>query len=379
MNRNRNAVSTLALSAAVAALLLAVPVAPASGQDVEPETEADGRWLPWTGCWEAIGQGADESLLCVRPAEGGVELVTVLDGGVVSVESLIADGEPRDFELEGCTGTKVAEFSPDGERIYLDGEVVCEGVRQRTSGVIAMVSPYEWVDIRGTGGEAGAWSRTYQMASEERAAAGFPDMNADREMAVRTLRWRASEPSDLDDLMEVHSRVDADVTRAWVSEQNDPFEIDSNALVRLADAGVSEDVIDIVVAVSFPDRFALAEPRPSSSRYASGPGYGGYVDHEFYRMGYLYNPYSLGFGYSRYGAPYRRCDVIVQAVGPVSRGGGTSSNGVRLIPGQGYTRVRDGSRTTTSTGAATRSGESSTSGGRSTGRRAKPRTGGGGG
>ena len=128
---------------------------------------------------------------------------------------------------------------------------------------------------------------------------------------------------------------------AWVAGRGERFAIDADALVRLADAGVSESIIDVVVAVSYPETFAIAgeagasmgseqrafdAPRTVRSVY----GYGMYSRSPFYNYGYgpysyygysPYNRYSYGslygYGYqgyysgSYYGGYYRPSEVIV--------------------------------------------------------------------
>ena len=76
--------------------------------------EMDTRWLPWLGCWAPVAAedaDADPSLLCVRPAVGqdAVELLSVVDGVVESVDILSATGQRSDTALEGCDGVVVSE------------------------------------------------------------------------------------------------------------------------------------------------------------------------------------------------------------------------------------------------------------------------------
>src|SRR5690606_27130918 len=134
--------------------------------------------------------------------------------------------------------------------------------------------------------------------------------------------------------------------------------------VRMANAGVSREVIDVVVAVSFPERFAVAEDetvREQAPRgaYARDPGPWGFRrpyfwDPFFYGGGFGY-PGSYGYGYG-YGYGYYRPVVVVvepRQEGPVGR----------IINGRGYTRGRrpsDGS--SPSGGSIGRSGGRGSSG-----------------
>ncbi|NIQ53308.1 MAG: hypothetical protein GWN85_07480, partial [Gemmatimonadetes bacterium] len=61
----------------------------------------------------------------------------------------------------------------------------------------------------------------------------------------------------MDDLIEAHAATHREAVRAWLMEDGGPLRIDADALIRLADAGVDPAVIDVAIAVSFPDRFAV--------------------------------------------------------------------------------------------------------------------------
>ena len=58
--------------------------------------DRDGRWSPWVGCWEPVAENTAPSLLCVRPAEGGVDVSEIAEGAVRSAQNLQADGESYD-------------------------------------------------------------------------------------------------------------------------------------------------------------------------------------------------------------------------------------------------------------------------------------------
>lgn len=366
-----------AMKFAMCAALIALPSALQAQAD-------DGRWLAWAGCWE--GTDATAMLLCVEPVEGGVNLVSV-EGDSRSVETIIANGMPQPIESDRCSGTRTAEFSADGERVYLREEVECGGVTAELTGMIAMISPTEWVDIRGAADRPDAVSRTFRRASETRAReAGFGTLQSADALATRMMRWQASEPTSFDDLLEVYGHIGEGATRAWVVEQIDPFPVDADALVRLADAGVPDRVIDVVVAHAFPDRFVLGEGAPSERAGPSsnrGDPYGRNAYPAYGRYGYgsygfgWGSPYNYGYGYG-YGYPYRDRFIVVQRYRPRTDVPQNLSPRVRPMPGVGYTGGRP---STSSSGASSSQGAAASSGssrGRSTGRTAKPRTGGGG-
>ncbi len=403
----RNLVRTVVPGAVLAGGLLFAGVASGdlSAQNV------DSRWLPWLGCWEAAQAGSEGPLLCIRPLQeaGGVELFTWAEGKITSSEAIRADGMPRDADRDGCLGVEEASFSDGGKRVYLSSQYVCEGGEERNiTGVLAMVNPVEWVDIKvlDAQGQQRPWVLRYRMARQSRVEeAGLAGITAQRTAAIRAARIAVSEPLTPEDLIEASGKVAPEAMEALIAEAGDPFAVDADMLVRLADAGVPENVIDVVVAVSFPDYFALQAQGPEEleadrgRRPAAPMGMFGFHPRfsfwnpffydPFYYGSYGYSPYSgYGYGYGGYGGYwgfggyYRPTTVHVQPR--------TGSLG-RMIKGSGYTRggssssgssrgaVRRGSSGGSSSSGAVRSSGGSGSSSGSSGRRAVRRGGGGGG
>ena len=386
---------------AVALLLTAVP---SQAQQAQVD---DARWLPWMGCWEPVAElraDAEAPLLCIGPAEGGVELQSVLEGEVLASEFIRSDGTERPIVREGCDGWERSQFSEDGHRIFLDTEELCEGdFSGTTSSMIAMTSPFEWIDVQVTGVERAHNVNVlrYRAAPQsETAAAGFGELVEQRAAAIRTARVAASTPPEVDDVIEAESKAHRVAVEAWVVEQGVPFDIDASDLIRMSDAGVTEGVIDMVVAVSYPEKFAIergvrGDPNASTVRTASEQDYNRYGPRHIYAgygfnslyfspFRYGYNSYGYGYpgyGYGNYGGyGYWGYQPNIVTVRPerTSRGG-------RAVSGRGYQGPRDGGSSGT---ARTRGGDGGGSGaatsgsggsrGSSTGRTARRRGGSGG-
>jgi hypothetical protein len=407
MSRHKSLWSLLTGSLLAGALLLvgALPSA-AAAQDV------DARWLPWLGCWEASDGGEEVPMLCVKPLEGeeGVELTTWSDGELISTEAIYTDGQIRDSSREGCVGQEEAGFSDDGRRIYLKSTYVCEGGVQRgATGLLAFANPMEWLDIKliDVAGEKVPMVLRYRAARASRVeAAGMAELVAPRAMSVKAARIAASARLTPEDLIEASRRVDGKAVEALIVERGDPFDVDSDMLVRLADAGVGEGVIDLAIAVSYPNRFVVnsgapEEVRDERTRTAmplSSFGYRSrwsfwdpfYYDPFYYSsFGYSYSPFYYNYGW--YSGYYRPINVQVESRPTVEHG--------RVINGQGYRRgtssssgsagrmtpstrttptTRSGSSGRSGSGAMTSGGARSGSSSSSTGRTAKRRGGGGG-
>lgn len=416
---------TALLAAGLASATLLTP-ATLTAQDT------DGRWLAWTGCWQPVSErsvddgpvmarpAADEAgaagaeggerqaatLVCFQPlaGEAGVEKITVSGSEVVARETLRADGVRRETSAEGCTGWERGEFAGRPGRVYVTSEHVCQGdVTRTSSGILALVSTGAWVDIQvvSAEGESGAWVTRYELASPPDAeAAGFGALGAEQVMAIRTARVAASARPTVDDVIEATGAVDGEAVQAWLLERDAALDLDADALVRLADAGVPEDVIDVAIAVTHPEQFAVEtdEPARYGDRYAYDysrpwgywdPFYGSmfWSPFGFYRpFGFYSRYYGYGYGGYGYGYPYGRGYYGGIRVIPV-RGGGDS--GGRVISGEGYRRGSGGSARpggATPRGGAVRAPtgrsakpRSSGSSGSSSGRTAKKRGSGGGG
>ncbi len=357
--------------------------------------EMDTRWLPWLGCWAPVAAEdaeADASLLCVRPAEGqdAVELLSVVDGVVESVDILSATGQRRETALEGCEGWQSGSFSMDASRVYLRTDEVCEGGQRRAStSLMSWVSTYEWLDIEivEVGERSVAWVRRYEVArSEDVEAAGLGDIIQGRALAVATARTAASAPISVDDIIEANARVGALAVQTWVVESKQTLRLDADKLVRMADAGVPPDVIDVMIALNNPGRFALGRvgeraeyaasersySRAYGPRYAYGRSYySSYLDPFYYsRYGIGYSPYGYGYGYGGYGYSGYGYGGF-SGYSPIIVIEPRRSNGGRAVNGRGYTRSgRDGTgRTARSNGssggssgaAASRAGSTRTS------------------
>ena len=407
--------SDLSRGALALGLALAlVGAGPAGAQEV------DARWLPWIGCWEPANGAGEADLVCVRPGDdaGAVELLRVKGAEVVGREVVWTDGTRHENAHEGCKGWEEGAFSSDGRRIFLRSSYACAGdVTQDGGGILAFTSPAEWLDVRaaGMGGQSTAWVQRFRPAEPALAeAAGFGDLLAGRAWPARTARLVAGATLDVDDVIEATAQVPAEAVRAFLAEQRSPLELSAAELARMADAGVPEQVIDVAVAVSYPERFTLQaqgervtpsaldegslrrrwayqgylgmspgfyDPffAPWSLRF--GYGYGsGYYGYGYDPYGYGYSPYSYGWGYG--GGYYGYTPVIVN----VDR---TPQEHGRVIGGRGYSRGSgSGGSAGSSSGwplhsggasgssGASSSGGGGSSGGSDTGRTAKPRGGG---
>ena len=333
-----------------AALAFAAPIA----------AQLDSRWTPFVGCWVPAGGGEEAGLLCFRPAGAGVEMFNVVEGEVTAAEPFVADGVARPITAEGCTGNERVEFSEDGLRVYTRSAFTC-GTESRTgTGVMSFVSPSEWIDVRSVtvSGDPVAWAQHYEMASASLIEAqGVTNPPGEDQGPGRAARMRAARGLEVAHVQEAAARIEARAVEVWVAAHETEFDLSGSELVGLADAGVPESVIDVMIAVYYPDRFVVspegaadeADPRMAANDYPVGyrRGYRSYLFDPFYSPFGYGRPYSR-FGYSRFGYygsgfggyggyggywGYIPATIIVE---PVGSGGGEPRG--RMVPGRGYTR-----------------------------------------
>ena len=389
MEKTRTTRTTRSLAAALA--VAAIVAAPAARTAVAQDA---GALQPYLGCWEPLDAAAADGVLCFVADEGQVEMLTVVDGAVEYSEPFRVDGRERPVEQDGCRGTESARMSIDGQRIYTASHFACEGEAQRRStGIISMPDPDAWVDVRAMEANGGttAWSRWYQRTDGDPPAELGGRLGA-RPFAGGGAVARATAPVDVEDVIDAVGAVDPKAVEAWVAELGQEFRgLDADDLIRMADAGVPDDVVDVVVAVSFPEHFALNRPDAvgrdeSAMRRAGRPVWmfpAGYYD-PYYGYGYSrYGRYGYG-GYGRYGGwygwgGYGYTPVVVN----VNRR--PPDSGGQVVAGKGYRRGSADAGAATSSGFPAGSGRStigSTGGSRgsppparggSTGRKAKRR------
>ncbi len=242
--------------------LLVVATA-AAAQEAQP----DPRFAAWYGCWKAMetaapAPGGKTPTVCVIPSAGGAEVLTVVDSGIVARDTLVANPERHQVAREGCAGWETATWSSQGDRLYRRSEYACPGdIRRIGSEVIAMSPEWEWLDVQGLAarGEMGVRTLRYRAAAvpavaEIETALGAPMAN------VSLARGAAATPPTLADVIEASRAADPAVVEAWLAEEGVAFSVNGKGLAALADSGVPPRVIDVMVAMDYPQLFTVVAP-----------------------------------------------------------------------------------------------------------------------
>jgi uncharacterized membrane protein YgcG len=153
----------------------------------------------------------------------------------------------------------------------------------------------------------------------------------------------------LADVKEASGKVAAEILQAALVEMRGGFDLNGKRLIELEDAGVQRGVIDLMVALTFPERFVVERPtgRQSSGSWWTPMGYDDLWP--YFAQPYFYSPfyssYYAPFGYHYWGylhpGYYYGPGYVV--IDPGTGGDSSSpqpSGAGRVVDGRGYTQVR---------------------------------------
>jgi hypothetical protein len=376
-------------------------------------------WRAWYGCWRAEEAPPNE-YLCVAPAgANAVRMMTVVGSDVVAESRVITDGKAREVRQEGCTGTEVAYWSADGQRVFLKSDLTCEeGIKRNVSGMFAFTSSIEWLSAQAVTVADQTASRTVRYTAVE--PSGLPALvtSALRSADTRGFRRDAVLASvDERDINEAASNIDPVAVQEWVDALGLPYQVaDANERVQ---AG-SISALDQVSRVSGGDYYNTREvvhvvERPTyvhTTTYVNtvvrscwDPFYSGFVlgfghgvnlgVYGYSGCGRHYYTRYSPWGYDLHGWRWRRGPVVVIRNGPTiirnnpgnrgpiivrddddydrrSRGGSATRDGYRAPPNN--QRDRRDNQTTRTTTTTTRTNDYDDSQSTRTTRTAQPTT-----
>jgi hypothetical protein len=319
---------------------------------LEPALATDARWDAWLGCWQLVEERVREewepnaatrefvpakgAAVCVTPAAqpDAVRLTTRVESQSTLEDIIVADGARHPLREPGCVGTQRTEWSSNGLRLFARAELTCGSVSRIVSGMAMIDAQRLWTDIQVVeeGGRETIRVRRYRRAPDQDAAStSLPKPEQARSLGTMA---RQAAMLTIDEVKEVAQKLPLSALEAVLLETGASFPLNSTRLVELDEAGVPDRIIDLMVALSFPNRFVIER---RSSGGGSAPSGWGFEYGSMYDWPYYYAP----FGYSSFGrydmhyfgSPgYVVVDVI--PVGPQPSGEG------RVVDGLGYTRVR---------------------------------------
>jgi hypothetical protein len=331
--------------------------------------QVDARFSAWLGCWrledDLAGTGAR---MCITPEPNGVRLQTIAGTNRGIDELVVPDGVAHPISDAECQGTEQAEWSKDGVRVFRSTNVTCGKETPRIIKSVAFLAPGpSWISVQQINGASATTNvrvQRYRRASNQKLADGSiapqaPRGSADRATAAATA-W------DVDDVIEASGKIPTEALQAALSELHTGFAMNKKTLLALDQAGVHDQVIDLMVALSYPKRFVVERAASAASPVGLSTGTGWF---DPFMAGMMaspyadcYSPYGYGYrtyysmcgsayGYSMYGYPgygygypgYSRGDwVVINPLPPVGTVPPVAPQGEgRLVNGRGYTQIHD--------------------------------------
>jgi hypothetical protein len=323
------------------AIIGAIAIAGALLVSVQEAAAEDARWAPWLGCWLRVSQDVREGVepfvrsdesdgveaaprVCVaRSGENQVTLTTTVPEQPPAEQTVIADGKPHPVAASECRGTEHAEWSTSGLRLFERASVICEdGLPRSISGLSLITADDVWIDIRSF---MVAGRVTTRVSRYRRAGTPASD---DIDRATLSMA----------EIKEAAAKVSETVLEAAVMEAGANVTVNKRTLIELADAGVPPKVLDVMVALAYPERFVVDRAR---QEYAGG---GSRTESTLDVSSGVY------FYPAFYYAPFSYSYFDPEPHGPVGIWGGPTHPGSikpivdggtgRAVNHQGYTRIR---------------------------------------
>ncbi len=316
----------------------------------------DMRWEPWLGCWnlavdnlrpreapeDVAGPAAPRPAtpidsaprVCVSRTPDGARFETTVGPQTAIDQTIVADAAAHPVNDGECSGTQRSEWSKNGLRLYSSAEIRCKGDAglRNVSGLSLIAPNGNWLDIQAVtiGDRETVRVKRYSRAPDSPGAAR-PNVAGSR--------------LTLDEVKEAGSKVSSGALEAALIETLAGFDLNSKKVMDLASAGVPEPVIDLVIALSYPDKFViqrLAQVAPSGqTTFARDPFMLGpfstpfFYDGYYYGSPYFYEPFGYrGYSFFGYGPTF-----VVEGVDPGGRPSGSATGTGRVVNGMGYTRV----------------------------------------
>ena len=345
-----------------------------AAQATTPKVDVDSRFNAWLGCWrlndDLSGTGAR---LCVTPEKNGVRLQTIAGTQRGIDELVVPDGATHAIVDSDCKGTELAEFSKDGARLFRTTEVTCGTEAPRTiKAVMFMTAGPALINVQHVSGSAANTSvrvQRYRRSANQNLADGTkapqPNAQSGRLTTAESTTW------SIDDVIEANGKLPVEALQAALTEVNHRFDMNKKTLVALDDAGVGDAVIDLMVALTYPERFVVQRAGGSTTPTGVLTG-GGWFDpfmspmmatsmldcYSPYGYGYrsyysmcgagLYGAYDI-FGYSNfrfgnpygYGYPYYGWVDVGAIPGGIGNVPQEPQAHGRLVNGRGYTQILD--------------------------------------
>jgi len=182
-------------------------------------------------------------------------MTALVDDQIIATRMIVANGRRQPVGDAGCDGWIRSFPSKDLRRLYLQSETTCAGGPLRSlTGASIFTSADRWIDIHALRMNDELDMSIQRYDSVDARIARLPGALP---TATQTARLAAAGPLSVENVIEALQVVDPAVVEAMLLESNAHFGINADLLLRLDHAGVPERIIDLMVALSFPDYFIV--------------------------------------------------------------------------------------------------------------------------
>jgi uncharacterized membrane protein YgcG len=251
----------------------------------------------------------------------GVRITTTVAGGPPVEETLVADGAEWPIEDGPCRGVRRADWSRNGHRLFSRARIECAGAPPYTVSHLATVAGDTWIDIQGITREAheALRVRRYRRLREGEPPSGTTPAGMSPQFSIEEVKETSRIVSPL-------------VLEAALVETRARFVLNGRTMLDLDRAGVPDEVTDVMVALSYPDRFRVRPREPARGGLGPvGPSDCGIYD----TCTFGWDP----FWYTdwRFDEYWESGGVII--VEPPAGGGQPENRGGRVVNHRGYTRI----------------------------------------
>jgi hypothetical protein len=314
--------------------------------------EAKASLKGWIGIWIPDDESfSSKAIVEIRPtADGqGIEISRKAPQQPDVKEVLILDGTKQPLIEKNCSGWRISKLNPHIGAIISASEVNCSDSESfRTSSVKIILSANQLIDILGitSGDQTQVAIRRLTFNRELPSATG----SLPRGVGGSAERTEVSATWTLDDILQLAGTVDDQVFQAALMEKFVRLNLDAKSLRQMKAAKLSNESIDLLVALAYPDRFIIEtngkvslEPVSASSAMSlvgssSSPSPGYYPN----SYGYLANQwlyYGSPFWVDRYLISNYRSSRRVSPARAPAHGTEAASRSHGYATHQGYAQI----------------------------------------
>lgn len=244
----------------------------ASALQAQPGEATDPRFQPWLGCWTTtagggIEAGAPNRACVIRSSTvaGSVDVLLYAGDSLLSRSALPRPGVETSRSLEDCSGVETAVWAPGNTKLVLRADFTCAaGLNRVETGLMSMTPEGNWLQlqhIRVGNSEA----TTSTRLSYDPAATASYGSRLGGTASTATARMAVGAPATPEQVLELSQLVPPALAGVWLAETGVMFHLNGKLMVELSRRGMPASVIDMMVAVSNPDVFAVR-----SSEFSGG-------------------------------------------------------------------------------------------------------------